>query len=295
MNFNAFIEDIEKNNWEVYGVEVYGQGKFIHSYGDTCENIHEIYSATKSVLSIAVGIAYDNGYIDLNKSILDYLPDFKLSKLSREQIETFKPITIKRLLTMSVGDLPFRPESDSYLDFSLSCKINNPKEKVFHYNNISAYLVGVALTTVLGTDVGTFIEDKIFAPLNITRYEYGRCPEGYFYGASAMKLTVHDLSKIGILLYNNGIYKDTRILSEKYVRTATSVQQANKGYGYGYLIWKYKDGFSINGKWGQRCFCLPDQGLIITYMAHMEDNSNDLLYSMERNILENISVNSNFK
>jgi CubicO group peptidase (beta-lactamase class C family) len=286
MNFNAFIEDIEKNNWEVYGVEVYKQGKIIHSYGDICENIHEIYSATKSVLSIAVGIAYDNGLIDLDKSVLDYLPATKLSKLSMEQIETFKLITIKRLLTMSVGNLPFRPESDSYLDFSLSCKINNTKEKVFHYSNISAYLVGVALTTALGRDVGAFIEDKIFAPLNITQYEYGHSPEGYFYGASLMKLTVHDLSKIGILLYNNGIYKDKRILSEKYVKIATSVQQANKEYGYGYLIWKYKDGFSINGKWGQRCFCLPDQELIITYMAHMEDNSNDLLYSMEKNILE---------
>jgi CubicO group peptidase (beta-lactamase class C family) len=286
MNFNAFIEDIKINNWEVYGVEVYEQGQLIHSYGDTCKNTHEIYSATKSVISIAVGIAYDNGFIDLDKSILDYLPAENLSKLPKEQIDTFKPITIKCLLTMSVGDLPFRPESDSYLDFSLSCKINNPKEKVFHYNNISAYLVGVALTTAIGKDLGTFIEDKIFTPLNITQYEYRHSPEGYFYGASAMKLTVHDLSKIGILLYNNGIYENKRILSENYVKTATSVQQTNKGYGYGYFIWKYKDGFSINGKWGQRCFCLPDKGLIITYMAHMEDNSDDLLHSMERNILE---------
>jgi CubicO group peptidase (beta-lactamase class C family) len=144
----------------------------------------------------------------------------------------------------------------------------------------------VALTTAIGKDLGAFIEDKIFAPLNITKYEYGRSPEGYFYGASAMKLTVHDLSKIGQLFYNNGIYEDNSILSENYVKTATSIQQANKEYGYGYLIWKYKDGFCINGKWGQRCVCLPYQGLIITYMASMKENSEDLLYSMERNILE---------
>jgi hypothetical protein len=35
MNFNEFNEDIEKNNWKVYGVEVYKQGKLIYSYGDT--------------------------------------------------------------------------------------------------------------------------------------------------------------------------------------------------------------------------------------------------------------------
>ena len=52
-------------------------------------------------------------------------------------------------MTMSVGDLPFRPEGDSYLDFSLNSKIADPNEKVFNYSNISAYLVGVALTEAL--------------------------------------------------------------------------------------------------------------------------------------------------
>ena len=285
MNFKEFIEDIEKNNWNVYGVEVYENGALTHSYGDTSENIYEIYSATKSVLSIAVGIAYDRGLIKLDNSILEYMPATKRNSMTEEQKKTFETITIHRLLTMSVGDLPFRPEGDSYLDFSLSCKINHPEEKVFHYNNISAYLVGVALSTAIGEDLGTFIENNILAPLNITQYEYGRCPEGYFHGASQMKMTVHDLSKIGILLYNKGTYNNNRILSEEYINMATSVQQTNRGYGYGYFIWKYKEGFSINGKWGQKCYCLPDRGLIITYMSHMEDDSQYLQSSMEKNVL----------
>ena len=69
------------------------------------------------------------------------------------------------------------------------------------YNNVDsvvdeiAYLVGVALSNAIGEDVGMFIEKNIFEPLHITKYEYGRCSEGYFYGASLMKLTVHDLSQ----------------------------------------------------------------------------------------------------
>lgn len=285
MNFDNFIEDIEKNKWNVFGVEVYEKGKLIHSFGDTCENIHEIYSATKTILSVAVGIAYDRGLIDLNKSILDYLPVEKLKCMSNEQKDSFKNITIHRLLTMSVGDLPFRPEGDSYLDFSLMCKINNPNEKVFNYSNISAYLVGVALSNAIREDLGVFIERNIFKPLHITKYEYGRCPEGYFYAASEMKLTVHELSQIGLLLYNKGIYEEKRILSEKYVQMATSVQQMNREGGYGYFIWKYRDGFSINGKWKQKCYCLPEKELIITYLACIKDDSHDLLTSMEKNIL----------
>lgn len=285
MNFDAFVADIEKNTWNVHGVEVYENGKLTHSYGDTVDNIYDIYSATKTILSIAVGIAYDRGLIDLNESVLRYLPVKKVASMSLSQKETFEKITIHRLLTMSVGDFPFRPEGNSYLDFSLACVVKKPEEKVFQYSNISAYLVGVALTEAFQADLGKVIEESILKPLGITKYEYGRCPEGYFYGASQMKLTVHELSQVGLLLCNKGMYDGKRILSEEYVQKATSVQQMNREGGYGYLIWKYRDGFSINGKWGQKCYCLPNQGIMVTYLSHIEDNSHDLLDSMERNIL----------
>ena len=70
--------------------------------------------------------------------------------------------------------------------------------------------------------------------MNITDYEYSRSPEGYFYGASGMKLKVHDLSKFGLLLMNNGVYEGKRIVS---------------------------------------------------YLSHIEDDSQNLKESMERNIL----------
>ncbi len=286
MNFDAFIKDIEDNGWCVFGAEVYEDGRLTHSWGDTTEKMHDIYSATKVVQSVAVGIAYDRGLIDFDRSVLDYLPKENVEKLSESQAETFKKITVQRLLTMSVDGFPFRPEGDSWIDFALSCDIKNPETRVFNYNNICAYLVSVVLTEILGEDLGGFIEREIFKPLGITDYEYGRSPEGYFYGASMMKLTVNGLSKIGLLLYNKGIYDGQRIVSEEYVNMATSVQQMNREGGYGYFIWKYRDGFSINGKWKQKCYVLPPRGLIVTYLSHIEDDSHDLLDSMEKNILD---------
>ncbi len=286
MNFDAFIKDIEDNGWCVFGAEVYEDGRLTHSWGDTTEKVHDIYSATKVVQSVAVGIAYDRGLIDFDRSVLDYLPKENVEKLSESQAETFKKITVQRLLTMSVDGFPFRPEGDSWIDFALSCDIKNPETRVFNYNNICAYLVSVVLTEILGEDLGGFIEREIFKPLGITDYEYGRSPEGYFYGASMMKLTVNGLSKIGLLLYNKGIYDGQRIVSEEYVNMATSVQQMNREGGYGYFIWKYRDGFSINGKWKQKCYVLPPRGLIVTYLSHIEDDSHDLLDSMEKNILD---------
>ena len=285
MSFDAFVSEIKINAWNVFGAEVYEDGVLTHSFGDTDENLHEIYSATKSVLSIAVGIAVDEGKFDIDKSLLNYLPPAKVEKLDSGQKSTFEKITIRRLLTMSVADFPFRPEGDSYLDFALNTKISEPEEKVFNYNNINAYLVGVALTEALGNDLGAFIEERIFKPLGINRFEYTRCPEGYFYGASGMKLAVNELSRLGLLLYNKGVYDGHRILSEQYVDTATSVQQMNREGGYGFFFWKYHDGFSINGKWGQKCYVLPGQKKMVSFLSHIEDDTSMVRESMERNIL----------
>ena len=283
MDFDGFIKDIQDNNWNVFGVEVYRDGALKHSYGDTT-GLHEIYSATKTVLSIAVGIAYDEGRIELDRPFLDYIPLSLLGSIPRKQSDMFAGISIRRLLTMSVKGFPFRPEGDNWLEFSLNCGIEEPDRAEFDYSNIPAYLMCVVLHAALGCDLGEFIEQRIFVPMEITSYEYIRSPEGYFYGASGMRLSVHDLSKFGLLLCNKGIYNNVRIVSEEYTDMATSVQQMNREGGYGFYIWKYRGGFSINGKWKQKCYVVPQSGIIVTFLSHIEDDSHDLKQSMEKHI-----------
>lgn len=285
MDFDGFVRDIKDNKWNVFGAEVYRNGVLIHSYGDTEENLHHIYSATKSIVSVALGIIYDQGLIDLDASILTYLPKEHVKRMKKAQKATFEKISVRRLLTMSVPDMPFALEGESWLDYALSREIKDPEAVTFNYSNINTYLVGVALAGILGGDLFSFIEEKIFRPLQITRYEYERCPEGYFYGASRMQLTVHDLSKIGLLLYQGGVYEGHRIVSEEYVKMATSVQMPCFEGGYGFFFWKYRDGFSINGKLKQKCYVLPEKGLVITYLSNIEDTDDKLKKSMEHRIL----------
>lgn len=285
MNFNAFVEDISKNNWNVYGVEIYRAGQLIHSYGDTTTTRYPIYSATKTITSIAVGLAVDEGKMDIQKSILEYLPANTEAKMKEEQIEIYKGITVKHLLTMSVSGYPFRPEGDSWLTESLNYPITGVNKEDFDYSNVSAYLVGVAVSVAVGEHLYQYLERKLFKPLGIINPPCATCPDGYFYGASKMELTVHELSQIGLLLYNGGCYNGKRILSEEYIKEATSIQKRNREGGYGYFIWKYRDGFSINGKWKQKCYILPKEELAITYLSHIEDDTPGLKLSMEEHIL----------
>lgn len=273
MHFEAFVEDIRTNHWNVHGVEVYENGRLLHRYGDTDQSRFPIYSATKTITSVAAGMAFDRRKIDLNKSVLYYLPEETVGQMSKAQSAVFSQITIQRLLTMSVSGFPFRPEGKSFLNYSLSCPIEHVETRTFHYSNIPAYLVGVALTQALSQDLFQFLSENLFAPLHIIDPVYTRCPDGYFYGASGMEMSVHDLSQVGLLLYNGGVYEGKRILSEEYVKAATGVRQMNREGGYGYFIWKYRDGFSINGKWKQKCYILPEKRLMITYLSHIEDDS----------------------
>ena len=285
MGFEAFAADVQAYGWNVHGAELYEDGVLTGSFGDT-ESKFPVYSATKSVLSIAAGMAWDRERISFEKSVLDYLPGVYVSAMRPEQTAAYRSITLHRLMTMSVEGYPFRPEGENYLKFCLDWPVQHPEKRVFHYSNIPACLAGIALSEALEEDVWAFLERELLAPLEIRDARYARCPEGFFYGASGMDLSVHDLSRIGLLLYRGGMAGRERIVSRDYVNLATSPLQRNREGGYGYFFWKYRNGFSINGKWKQRCCVLPERKLVISFLSDIRDDSDALIKSMERHILD---------
>lgn len=286
MNFEAFIGDITSNSWNVFGAEVYSGGRLIHAWGDTRENRHPIYSATKTITSIAAGMAIDDGKLDIRSPLIRYLPGDIVRDMPPAQREAYSFIPIERLLTMSVSGYPFRPSGESWLKSSLEIPIADIKRKEFDYSNISAYLVGVAAANALGEDLYAYLTRRLFGPLEIPAPPFARCPDEYFYGASSMELTVNELSRIGLMLANGGVFNGKRIVSEKYVNEATSAKQPNREGGYGYFIWKYKDGFSINGKWQQKCYVLPGKDMMVTFLSNIQEKYSPLAASMEKNIFD---------
>ena len=283
MNFTSFTSDILTNNWNVFGAEVYCGGRLAHSFGDT-QGRHPVYSATKTITAIAVGMAVDDGRLDISRPVLDYLPGEFTGAMTSSQREAYRAVTLRRLITMSVNGFPFRPDGDSWIASALSYPVE-PDNTEFNYSNVAAYLAGVAASCAVGEDLYDYLDRRLFAPLDISAPPYARCPDGFFYGASSMELSVNELSRIGLMLYNGGMYNGARLLSEAYVQEMTSLQQHNREGGYGYFVWKYRSGFSINGKWGQKCYVLPSDGMMVTYLARIEEGSACVRESMERNIL----------
>lgn len=286
MDFQGFVDVVKKNGWDLYGIQVFQSGQIIEQFHEESIKQHPIYSATKSITSLAVGMAMDEGKFDIYASIYEYLKSDVPTYMSQKQVDNLKQISIKRLLTMSVQGYPFRPQGNNWLEYSLTYPLANVEENGFDYSNIQAYLVGVALSKSLGMHLYDYLEERLFLPLGIEDPIYQNCPSGYFYGASGMQLTVPELGKIGQLCLQKGMYNGHRIVSKAYVEEATSVQQMNREGGYGYYFLKYGEGYRISGKWGQRSFVFPKKDMVITYLANMEHGSGLLTEAMEDYLLK---------
>ncbi len=284
-DFEGFTEEIKRQGWNVHGAELWLDGKLVASFGDTGKTRFPVYSVTKAVTSIAVGMAADDGLLSVNDLLLQHLPEKYVRAMGSDQRKTYEYITLRRLMTMSVAGYPFAIDGEAWLEDALSIPLSLPEKLSFNYSNVSAYLVGAAAAEAISERLDQYLNRRLFTPLGIPDPPCRFSPEGYFYGASGLELTVNELSRIGLMLSAGGIYEGKRILSEAYVKEAVSVQQMNREGGYGYFFWKYRDGFSMNGKWGQKCYVLPERKMIVTFLSQLENGSDMVRKCMEKYLL----------
>lgn len=275
--FENTVDEIIAKNLNVHGIEVFCNGNVVFKHSFSPDIRHPIYSASKSFVSAAVGIALDEGKLSIDALLYEFLEKKYLDSVPAAQLDNFKKLTFKRFLTMSVQGYPFRPEGDDWLENSLSQIIDYSLPPAFDYSNIPAYLVSVACENAVGEHLIKYLTPRLFEPLGIAEPVYKNCPQGHFYGASGMELTVHELSRFGQLYLQQGVIEGKRILSQQWINEAVSSHIANKEGGYGYFIWTNGNDFRISGKWGQKCLVYPLKNLMITYLADLPERADEML------------------
>lgn len=284
VGFEDFIIQKEQKQWNIHGIEIVRNGENVMSYGDISGR-YPIYSATKTITSIAAGIAVSGNKFSIDESLYEYLKGIIPITVSTRKTEQMKRISIKRLLTMSIKGFDFRPAGDDWLEFSINNIPDSITEEVFEYSNIPAYFVALSLQRAVSEHLMDYLKPRLFEPLMMEIPIFANCPMGYFYGASGMQMSVSELSKIGQMLLGGGIFNGCVILPKKWVEESTGIRINNKEGGYGYFIWRFKNGFMISGKWGQKSLILPDKGMCITYLSDMEHGSNEVLQAVENIII----------
>ncbi|MGN0631426.1 MAG: serine hydrolase domain-containing protein [Ruminococcus sp.] len=269
----SIINEITARQLNVHAVKVIKDGNVLLRHIFHKDVRFPVYSATKSVLSAAFSIACDEGLISPNL----FPNDFLETKYQNDVPEDFKELTFERFLTMSVSGYPFRPQGDDWLRYIFSLPVDYKAPPQFSYSNISAYIVGAALENAVGGSLYSYIERRLFEPLEIASPPFLKSPEGHFYGATGMELSIDELSRFGILYLNRGKYNGQRIISENSVNAAVSEHiLKNSDGGYGYFFHTSENSFSIKGKWGQQCIIIPEKNAVITYLADLKTNTDEM-------------------
>lgn len=276
LQLSKFIE--EATPLRILGLLITQNGEEIgrHLWEPVCRR--NIYSASKSFTSCAVGLALKEGLISLDEKLTDAFAE----DLPDVVDQNLKKATVRDLLTMCLGQKEGvlmgsqRPyiEEDDWVKLALSRPFVYEPGTQFVYNNAGPYLAGILVQRRCGCDLVSYLFPRLFQPLGIKRPSWECDPLGNTFGAGGLSLSLDDLHKFGLLYLQNGTWGRRRILTEDWVKESTSKQTDNNknSFGYGYLFWGEDHGsFCADGKYAQLSIILRDKNAVITTVAECRE------------------------
>lgn len=301
------LDEIEQNDkYQIDGITIVRNGyKIFDIYKSpfTKDSLHDIYSSTKSITSLLIGIAIDKGFIkSVDDLIIDYLPEHKFENTDKQ----WEEITIKHLLTMTAG-ITDDDISGSFLDmlytedwlgYILGLEfISDDPGKQFLYSNLSSYLLAEILFYSTKKEPVDFASEYLFKPLGITKYSwYYESHEGVQPGCSFINLRTEDFAKIGLLVLQKGEWNSEEIVSSKWISESTK-PHVNRNMTkdvveYGYQWWILdEDTFLASGSLCQQLLISPKYNMVVA----INGGQSDLDWQLHRNISDIFSTRLNEK
>ncbi len=295
INDQALFEAVHKaeNDGGILSLIVSRNGNIIAAeyFGENTENeLHPIRSVTKTVTGILFGIAFDKGYFsNTNETIGDYLSEYL------EPTDTaIAKISIENLLSMTGGfeweelknydDFNDWVLSDDHFLYALQVPLSHSPGEKFTYSTPACQILSAIFTKATGNSLKTFAEEFLLTPLNISgNRPWDTDHHGFNYGGVTLNLCAMDMSKIGELYLNKGVYNGKQIVSNQWVTSSTSpkISVNNSMYyasQYGYLWWVgEQDGieyYFANGYGGQFIFVFPELNLTIAAQSKLNNEYN---------------------
>lgn len=208
-------------------------------YGYKPTSLHNIYSCTKSISSLLLGIALDrNKNVKVDQAIFSFFPE-----LDSIQTKEKAQISLKHVLSMTAGfqwnEYPGEMyKTENRLAYVLNLPMESKPGEVFLYNSGLSALTGGIIARLEGEDLKQFADQYLFNPLGITEYLWRRDQNNEPELWNGLKLKPRDMAKIGLLVLNNGKWQNQQIVSENWMKESTSVQSSPGEYfEYGYQWW----------------------------------------------------------
>lgn len=271
----GMVETVRRESLAVDSVLVVRHGQVVldvHFYPYDGKRLHDVASVTKSVTTLLLGIALDQGLVKgLDTPAVDTFPGLG------ERRPELRAITLGDLASMRsglrCGLSPGEPElyamlaQPDWLASVLALPVAGPPGEGFAYCSGNMHWLAAILAHASGGDLAGFARRRLFTPLGIERIDWPTDPQGIPRGWGDLRLQPRDMAKIGLLMLHQGQWDGRQIVSADWVRRATRQQVAANGEGYGYGWWipgpDYPGVFEARGRGGQTITVWPARDLVV--------------------------------
>ncbi len=308
MNFYILSEEIPmdsitiiKNGYLVY--EEYYKDYLINPdknftytgvlYGNTQK--HNIWSCTKSIVSLLIGIAIDLEFIDnTSQTFFEFFPERWNSTYDARKLN----ITIEHLLRMESGISgstapPYEtPYGYDYLQRLLAIPLfqdpGDPYEVTWDsYSSAGVTLLSAIINRTTGRLTWDFAQEYLFDPLGILKENMHWSNTSYYepynlmmnQGGSGIAMYPQDMAKIGYLCLNNGTWDGTQIVSSEWIERSQTDNPGAVPYGYlWWLSWGVSPEYYLaGGAYGQKIVVVNEIDMVIILTAHQDKLQDQLI------------------
>lgn len=255
-------------------------------------------SAGKTLTATLTGIAQQEGFLNINNKVSQYLG----TGWTSETLAKENGITCKNLLTMTSG-IEDIVNGDDVSPASLQYKADAGTRWAYH--NVYVKLQDV-IAQASGQTWSTYFNAKLRDKIGMDGAWF-QSGNNSVYGS-----TTRSMARFGLLMYNKGKWDNTVILNENYFNEATTTSQ-NINLGYGYLWWlngktSYhlpqsqltisgsiipsvpNDMFMALGKNDQKIYVIPSKKMVVIRMGDAADNVNLALSDFDETLWDKISA-----
>jgi CubicO group peptidase (beta-lactamase class C family) len=285
--FSSFEEYLEKNKTVAFLIirnDTIQYENYFKGYDET--SIVASFSMAKSVLSILVGCAINDGLIkSVDEPVTNYIPELKENG--------FDKVTIEHLLQMTSGlDFnesyynPFGDAATYYYGRNLRKSISKAKLKrepgtSFEYVSGSPQILGLVLEKALKDKTITeYLQEKIWSQIGMeynASWSIDKKKNGLEKTFCCINARTRDFAKIGRLYLNNGNWNGKQIVPETWVKQSTRVDTENGSASYYQYQWwlpTLSGDYMAKGILGQFIYVNPDKNLIIVRLGKSYGDTN---------------------
>ena len=287
-SLQLLIKDVVDNTYPtVHSILILQNGKLMveeYFYAYQSDVLHQLRSATKSVVALLVGIALDQGLLqNLDTPISKF---FDQSRSWQDTDKRKSRITVRHLLTMqsgfacddwdttSPGNESLMGASDDWVQFVLDLPMASEPGSRARYCSGNVILLKRILEIVSGKPLHEFARASLFQPLQITNFRWRFQPDKSSQDTfTQLYLTPRDFAKLGLLVSQKGRWQGKSIVSQIWVEDMTGQHSKLGDSDYGYLWWhrwlnvqgKRVDSIMASGNGGQKIHLFPQYDLIVVF------------------------------